>query len=612
MTRYLLVLLSVLVLSTQATAAITFDGNGKWETTFDCADWQWDDSGSCDELRLTGGGPGGSMTNVTQITSSANYSGGGGSKGIRFWVNDGDDVLSAPIYADYSAANKELWVRYYTRWQSGFDWQGGLPGYEKSLYNRTFPSGDPSAISQFVGSTARVTNQGGTGPTTDADDDTGWTKLYPTETSDGSWHAMEWHFKMESSSSVIDGVAQAWVDGELVIDDDTINYSGGNSSAFTGFIHTMFRSNQNSPDNSQEMYIDYDDMVIYNQTPPETDAGGNPFIGPIGWDSGSTCSDCIQNGDETGVDCGGSCPPCPPAITDPITGLVKDTEIISESFEDNNWTSRDWYDGTSSTGTEGCGYVDNGLKWEWASLATQPTGFSTLRNELDQALDEFLIEYYVKYDTGWQGSGQVYHPHLLHILSSDDTVFQGIARSNSNLYFESLADTSNPYTNYPIMAHQDLIRAVSDTNDLTEVTETRSANHCDTPYALTGATLGTCYHDGVGWYSQNTWKSPSITIPGDEWAKITAYVKMNSFTTGAGNFDGIMRMWVNDDLAIESETVLYAAGTYEGATWDKLALAPWIGDGSPISQSMWLDELSVWTVESGITHASTANGAFNR
>jgi hypothetical protein len=27
---------------------------------------------------------------------------------------------------------------------------------------------------------------------------------------------------------------------------------------------------------------------------------------------GPTCSDGIQNGDETGVDCGGSCPPCPP------------------------------------------------------------------------------------------------------------------------------------------------------------------------------------------------------------------------------------------------------------------------------------------------------------
>lgn len=37
-----------------------------------------------------------------------------------------------------------------------------------------------------------------------------------------------------------------------------------------------------------------------------------------GGGGGPTCSDGIQNGDETGVDCGGSCPPCAPTCSDGI------------------------------------------------------------------------------------------------------------------------------------------------------------------------------------------------------------------------------------------------------------------------------------------------------
>jgi hypothetical protein len=293
-----------------------------------------------------------------------------------------------------------------------------------------------------------------------------------------------------------------------------------------------------------------------------------------------------------------------------VTGISKGTLLFSESFENDSWSSRGWYDGTNSTGTASNGYSGSALRWEGASAATKPTGFSTIRNNLSQAVDEFLIEYYVKYDSGWQGSRQTYHPHLMHILSSDDTSYQGFAASNSNLYFESLSDTSSPYTNYPIIAHQDLVRAVSDTNDLTDITEARSANECDTPYEETGATNGVCYASGDNWYSSNTWKSQGISIPESDWVKITAYIKTNTFTAGVANFDGIMKLWVNDSLAIESNTVLYAAGGYEGATWNKIALAPWIGDGSPVNQTMWLDELEIWTVESGSSSALSTPALF--
>ncbi|KAB5489345.1 hypothetical protein FOT42_007835, partial [Flagellimonas hadalis] len=42
---------------------------------------------------------------------------------------------------------------------------------------------------------------------------------------------------------------------------------------------------------------------------------------------GSTCSDGIQNGDETGVDCGGSCTPCADAVVELSGDVTEDTDL---------------------------------------------------------------------------------------------------------------------------------------------------------------------------------------------------------------------------------------------------------------------------------------------
>ncbi len=291
-----------------------------------------------------------------------------------------------------------------------------------------------------------------------------------------------------------------------------------------------------------------------------------------------------------------------PCVGYAVTGIpVKDTKIMSESFENNSWTSRGWYDGTNSTGVTSGGHSGNALKWTFRESDTRPAQFSVLRQSFTDT-DEFLLEYYLKFDAGWRGSGKTYHPHFLHIISSEDSNYQGFARSNSNLYFEAVAKQSSPFINYPVIAHQDMYRTNSSAgnvpNNLITTTENRSANHCNTPSSLSGATGGNCYKSGDGWYSANLWNSATVNIPAATWTKITVHIKHNTFTNGVGNFDGIMKLWVEDTLAISSTNVLYAAGAYEGAKWDKVALAPYIGDGSPIVQTMWIDELSLWTVAS--------------
>ena len=251
---------------------------------------------------------------------------------------------------------------------------------------------------------------------------------------------------------------------------------------------------------------------------------------------------------------------------------------------------------------EAGGYSGNALKWTWASAATSPTGFTTIRNNLSAPTDEFLIEYYMKFDTGWQGSGQAYHPHLIHLLEAGSTAYQSLNTNDSSLYFEAQSDTSSPYNNHVTIEYQDTLRVNTDhgtpPQDLTNTTETRSATQCNTPYTSSGATNYDCYSDGGYYHSSNEWKA-TATITENTWVKIQTYIKKNTFTAGVGNFDGIIKSWVDGTLVIDKTEVLFAANAYSDTEWRQIVLAPYIGDGAPISESMWIDELGVWSVAHG-------------
>ncbi len=576
-------------------AAITFDSDGKWETTFnypECTQRGGGGAVSCDDVQTDNiawnWGAAAIEGNYSQVNTDANHPPGTGN-GARFWVGDGQNIQSGAISVTLPSAQQEIWIRYYIRYEAGFNWSN--QGYEKHLYIRTAPG--PAVVTGFGGGGRFYVYSAGNSPSASLYSSLTWNNQManPANVSNGEWIAFEVYLKMDTNGT--DGVTRLWIDGNLVLDREDVNHSGGSSAVREGWTYFDFNNNQDRPDNingpigRSYAYVDYDDIAIYNQTPPNTDAHGNRFIG-------------LLNSDEEAA----PLPPSPtesPAPVDPVTGLTKENLLFSESFENNTWSARGWYDGTNSTGVASGGYAGSALRWEWGSGATRPTGFSVIRKKIP-VTDEFLLEYYVKHETGWRGSSRNYHPHLIHVLSSDDTEYQGLSQSNSGLYFESWASTTFPYRNYPVVAHQDMLRVnISEgsvPNNLVAVTENRSATQCNTPYALSGASSGACYFDGVGYYSANTWLADGAEIPANAWTKITAYIKRNTFTNGVANFDGIMKLWVNDTLALNKTSVLYASGANVGAVWDKLALAPWIGDGSPVTQAMWLDELQLWTINS--------------
>jgi len=68
---------------------------------------------------------------------------------------------------------------------------------------------------------------------------------------------------------------------------------------------------------------------------------------------------------------------------------------------------------------------------------------------------------------------------------------------------------------------------------------------------------------------------------------------MNTVTGGNPVADGIMRMWVDGVSVYNVTNRIYRNGQNPTMKWRTFVIAPWIGDGSPQAQTMWIDDLTV-------------------
>ncbi len=255
-----------------------------WSTTFNCP--YWDQtlgySGGGINIGCDGLGSYKSMTNnrsMTQITSVANYIGGAGGNGVRFWNGDGKDNISDTLQLDltiiYPPSITELWIRWYMRYEQDFQWSQII--YDKLLRFNTI-----SAIPNFLGfnSLTIVPYSTSHQPTPGV----GWNTIMANgaldangnRKSDGQWHLYEVHLKANTATGGIensDGVGEMWVDGVKKHSQTNLGFS--KSSGWTGL---QISSNQMTVNNGRDMYIDYDDIAIST----------TGYIGPI---SGGSASD---------------------------------------------------------------------------------------------------------------------------------------------------------------------------------------------------------------------------------------------------------------------------------------------------------------------------------
>ena len=270
--------------------------------------------------------------------------------------------------------------------------------------------------------------------------------------------------------------------------------------------------------------------------------------------------------------------------------FADDTPLFSESFENLSWSSRGWYDNTAHglLETSGC-YSGNCLKWSWSQGATTPANGGGVRR-LFTPVEEVFLRYYLKVGSTWQGSGLSYQPHMIQIMSDLDSAYQGPAYAYLDSYFEINGNPPSVVFGFQDSERINTTKGTPPIN-LTGVTENRSVAGCNGTLGDPG-TSESCYQSG-SWYNGRMWKD-TATLSKDAWHKIEFYLKMNTISNNVAQANGILQLWVDGNLTISKSNILYRTNQDPTKRWTQLFFGPYMGSGSPVAQTAWIDELSIY------------------
>ncbi len=135
--------------------------------------------------------------------------------------------------------------------------------------------------------------------------------------------------------------------------------------------------------------------------------------------------------------------------------------------------------------------------------------------------------------------------------------------------------------------------------NLVGVTESRSVAGCN---GVVEANVATTCFNMPPWYNDKELLAPQVWFqptPGPgykgDWNHVEVYLQLNSVVGGLGVADGVMQYWFNGALVIDRHDILFRTGARPTIRFHQFLIAPYIGDGSPVDQYMWIDDLTVAT-----------------
>jgi hypothetical protein len=284
------------------------------------------------------------------------------------------------------------------------------------------------------------------------------------------------------------------------------------------------------------------------------------------------------------------------SVRDPLHaqgGLI----LVQENFEDTSFASRGWYDGNGGALSTVEKFDGNGsFECRFSAGGTGCVG-GTPRRHLFTPSQSVYVSYYVKHSTNWVGSGRSYHPHLFQLITDVDSAYIGPAYTHLTGYIEAVGGV-------PHLAIQDG-RNIDETRvgqDLTAVTEQRSVAGCNGD--SDGYGNGDCYAAGAGvHWNGKVWTPGQIYFDGTpgsprykgDWHLVEAYFRLNSIVNGKGAKDGVLKYWYDGQLILDRSDVVLRTGAHPTMRFNQFLIAPYIGDGSPVSQTFWIDDLVIAT-----------------
>jgi len=283
-------------------------------------------------------------------------------------------------------------------------------------------------------------------------------------------------------------------------------------------------------------------------------------------------------------------------VTAPSGGTV----LLQDDFEDTGFGARGWYDFASTptlTDTTHIAGSTRALEVRFAAGATNPSW--GLARRLFAPSPTVYVSYWVKYSANWVGSRQLYHPHEFQILSDLDADYTALANSWMEAYIEQNYQNGG----IPRLSIQDS-RAINTSYgappiNLIGVTENRSIGGCN---GLSETYVVASCFSFPPWYNDKEISAPQVWFkpaPGPgykgNWNHVEAYFQINSIVGGIGQADGVAQYWFNGTLVIDRHDVMFRTGARPTIKFHQFVMAPYIGDGSPVTQTMWIDNLLVMT-----------------
>jgi hypothetical protein len=277
------------------------------------------------------------------------------------------------------------------------------------------------------------------------------------------------------------------------------------------------------------------------------------------------------------------------------------TVLFAENFDDANLAARGWYDLpsggiTSITSAQHIPGSTASLEIDFSQGGVTPSPPTAARH-LFTATDAVYLRYWVKYSANWVGSGQPYHPHEFYFLTTADPAYVGPAYTHLTTYVE------HNYQNggLAVLKTQDAAN-IDETKvgqDLTNVTENRATSGCNgnsDGYSTSCYVSGSVHENEKDWISAQPvfQPNPGPGYKGD-WHEVEVYFKLNSIVNGIGKPDGVAQYWCDGTLVIDHHDVLFRTGAHPTMQFNQFLMGPYIGDGSPVAQQAWVDDLVVMT-----------------
>lgn len=271
--------------------------------------------------------------------------------------------------------------------------------------------------------------------------------------------------------------------------------------------------------------------------------------------------------------------------------------LFQENFEDANFSARGWYGNVSLklSSIERVANSSKSLEFHFAKGAVTPDNASSSIRKKFAETDSVHISYYIKHSTSWVGSGVSYHPHQFYLLTNLSGDWSGLIPTPMTAYIEEIGGNT-------VVAIQDSsnVNLANVGKDLTTTTENRAVAGCNGD--SDGYGNGDCYASGSGYANGKQWKSAATMFSNTtgpnykgDWHKVETYLKLNSIVNGKGAKDGIIQQWYDGKLVMNYTNAVFRTAQNPTMKFNQFLIGPYIGVGSPVDQTFWIDNLEVST-----------------